>query len=143
MDEGTAGRLRIAVGRLTRHLRATEAGVDAGLTPTKTAVLMHVVRGQRVRLADVAEEHGMNPTLLSRAVATLAEAGLIERTADPDDRRAGWLEPTKQGIRLAERIRKQRTAAVEAGLARVSEEDRATLEAALPALERLSEALKR
>jgi DNA-binding MarR family transcriptional regulator len=143
MEDGTAGRLRIVVGRLTRLLRATEAGIDAGLTPTKTAVLMHVVRGQRVRLADVAEEHGMNPTLLSRAVAKLAEDGLVRRTPDPDDRRAGWLEPTATGIRLAERIRKQRTAAAETGLSRVSDEDRATLEAALPALERLAEALRR
>jgi DNA-binding MarR family transcriptional regulator len=143
MEDGTAGRLRVVVGRLTRLLRATEAVIDAGLTPTKTAVLMHVVRGQRVRLADVAEEHGMNPTLLSRAVAKLAEDGLVKRTPDPDDRRAGWLEPTAAGIRLAERIRKQRTTTVEAGLSRVSGDDRATLEAALPALERLAEALRR
>jgi len=143
VEDETAGRLRSVVGRLTRLLRATEAGLDADLTPTKTAVLMHAVRDRRVRIADVAHEHGMNPTLLSRTVANLSEAGLIKRTPDPDDRRAGWLEPTPAGIRLIERIRKQRTAAVEAGLARVSGEDRATLEAALPALERLAEALRR
>jgi DNA-binding MarR family transcriptional regulator len=143
LENETAGQLRIAVGRLARLLRATDGGVDAGMTPTASAVLFNVVRAGRVRLAEVAEQQGMNPTLLSRTVAKLAAGGLVKRTPDTDDRRAGWLEPTAAGIRLAERIRRQRTAAIEAGLSRMSDEDRATLEGALPALERLAEALRR
>jgi DNA-binding MarR family transcriptional regulator len=141
MENDTAQRLRIAVGRLSRYLRPTEAGQHAGLTPTKTTVLLYAVRCGRVRLSEVAEREGLNPTLLSRTVANLCELGLVERTADDEDRRAGWIEPTAAGKRLAEKIRRQRTAAVEAALGELPEADRETLSRALPALEALAEVL--
>ncbi|MBO0769186.1 MAG: MarR family transcriptional regulator, partial [Solirubrobacterales bacterium] len=140
-ETDTAQRLRIAVMRLARVLRSTEAGVAADLTPTRVAVLLNVMRNSPVRLADVASQEGLNPTLLSRTVAHLEESGLVSRSADPDDRRSAWLEMTAEGKRLATKIRKQRTAAVERGLAQLSAEQREQLEGALPALERLYQEL--
>lgn len=138
-----AQRLRIAVMRLARLLRSTEAGLAADLTPTRVAVLLNAMRNSPVRLADVAEQEGLNATLLSRTVASLADAGLLSRTQDADDRRSAWLEITPAGRRLATEIRRQRTAAVEQALARLAPAERASLEAALPALERLYEELGR
>ena len=46
-----------------------------------------------------------------------------------------------EGRRLAQRIRRQRTAAVEVALARLDADDRRALEVALPALERLAVSL--
>ena len=134
-------RLRIAVMRLARLLRPTDAGNAAELSPTRVAVLLNAVRNGPVRLSEVAEDEGLNPTLLSRTVAWLAEAGLVSRRADPDDRRSAWLEPTEAGIKLALRIRTERTASVEAALDALSDTDRLHLEAALPALEALAEGL--
>ena len=137
----TSQRLRAALGRLSRLLRPTEAGLAAGLTPTRVAVLLNVVRAGPVRLAEVAEQEGLNPTLLSRTIGHLVDDGLVVRTTDPTDRRSAWVEATADGRKLAQRIRRQRTAAVEAALAQLDADDRRALETALPALERLAEAL--
>lgn len=135
----TAQRLRIAFGRLARQLRATDAaGVAAELTPTRVAVLLNAVRNAPIRLADLARQEGLNPTLLSRTVAHLVEAGLVVRTADADDRRSAWIEPTDAGRRLAQQIREHRARALRAALAKLDEDEQRAVEEALPALERLA-----
>lgn len=141
IDTATAQRLRMAFGRLARVLRSTEASLAADLTPTRVVVLLNTVRNGPIRLADVAEQEGLNPTLLSRTVATLAKDGLVTRTTDEADRRSAWLDGTPAGRELAEKIRAQRTHAVEIGLSRLSRDDRELVEAALPALEELAEHL--
>jgi DNA-binding MarR family transcriptional regulator len=123
-------------------LRATPAARAAGLTPTKTSILLALVRGGPTRLADLGDSEGINPTMLSRVVAGLVEADLLERTSDAGDRRQAWVSPTTRGRRLAERIRRERTEAVEAGLAELSAEQRERIEGSLPALEALAEELK-
>jgi DNA-binding MarR family transcriptional regulator len=104
-------------------------------------VLLHVDRHGPIRLAQVAEEQGLNPTLLSRTVAALSEAGLLKRRADAEDRRSVWLETTPRGAGLADQIRGERTVAVERALQTLSAEDRAAVEAALPALEAVADGL--
>jgi DNA-binding MarR family transcriptional regulator len=141
IETDAAQRLRIAIMRLARLLRPTDAGDAAELSPTRVIVLLNAVRNGPVRLAQVAEDEGLNPTLLSRTVAWLSDAGLVTRSSDLSDRRSAWLEPTEAGIRLAVKIRTERTAAVEQALAGLNPEDRASLEAALPALEALAEGL--
>jgi DNA-binding MarR family transcriptional regulator len=141
-DLDTAARLRVVVGRLSRRLRATPAARAAGLTPTKSSVLLTVVRGGSVRLAELADAEGINPTLLSRAVAGLCQAELLERSSDAGDRRAAWVCATGNGRRLAERMRRERTDAVNAGLTELAADQRRLIEAALPALEALAERLK-
>lgn len=103
---------------------------------------MHVVRAERLPLSELAVTEGINPTMLSRVVADLAEAGLLERVADERDRRAAWVKSTAGGRRLAERIRRERTDALNLALDELSDSDRRQLERALPALESLAEALK-
>jgi DNA-binding MarR family transcriptional regulator len=100
------------------------------------------VREGPVRLSELAEAESINPTMLSRVIAALAEDGLLERTCDERDRRAAWVKPTAAGRRLAERMRRERTDALLVGLAGMSESDRRVIEQALPALEQLSEQLK-
>jgi DNA-binding MarR family transcriptional regulator len=128
-------------GQLSRRLRPTEAVLAADLTPTRVTVLLNTVRNGPIRLAEVAEQEGLNPTLLSRTVANLAQDGLVTRTPDESDRRTAWLDATPAGRELAERIRAQRTHAVQVALAELSPEDRGLVEAALPALEQLAQHL--
>jgi DNA-binding MarR family transcriptional regulator len=141
VDTETAQRLRMVFGRLARLLRPTKAGLAADLTPTRVAVLLNTVRNGPIRLAEVAEQEGLNPTLLSRTVANLADDGLVTRTADEADRRSAWLDATPAGRELAERIRAQRTQAVQIALEELSPQDRTLVEAALPALEQLAQRL--
>ncbi len=141
IETEAAQRLRITLGRLARLLRTTDAGLAADLTPTRVAVLLNAMRNGPVRLSIVAEQEGLNPTLLSRTVATLIGDGLISRTPDAGDRRSAWIEPTAEGRRVAERIRHERTQAVETALDGLDAEDRDAVLGALPALERLAEHL--
>ena len=142
LDIETAARLRTAIGRLSRRLRTTAAARDAGLTPTAISVLLSVVRSGRVRLSELAEAEGVNPTMLSRVVGGMVEDGLLVRSSDVGDRRAAWVEATPAGRRLAERTRRERTDAVSVALAALPESEQRRVERALPALETLAEELK-
>jgi DNA-binding MarR family transcriptional regulator len=94
-----------------------------------------------VRLSEVAAAEGINPTMLSRVISELAADGLLDRASDERDRRAAWVRATASGRRLAERIRRERTQAVNQALAELDPAARSTVIGALPALEALAAAL--
>ena len=131
------------IGRLSRRLRPTAAATAAGLTPTRVTVLLAVVGEGEVRLSELSRAEGINPTMLSRVVADLSEAGLVERLSDLGDKRAAWVRATNAGRRLAERMRRERTDAVKLALERLSASDRKCIDDAIPALEALADELKR
>ena len=138
----TPARLRAALGRLHRRLRPTASGTAAGLTPTRISLLNTINRLGPIRLSELAAEEGINPTMLSRIVADLAEGRLIERVGDPQDRRAALVTTTREGRRLVERMRRERTDVLSLALDGLAPSERRALERALPALERLAEELK-
>ena len=142
LDLETAARLRAVIGKLSRRLRPTPAAQEAGLTPTKTSVLQTVVREGPIRVSDLAESEGINPTQLSRTIGHLLETGLVERSADEGDRRAAWVKPTAAGKRIAERIRRERTDALNVALEGLDSAEREQIVAALDSLERLAEQLR-
>jgi DNA-binding MarR family transcriptional regulator len=142
LDEETAVRLRVAISRLYRRLRPTAASAAAGLTPTGSSVLLTIVRRSEIRLSELAEVESLNPTMLSRVVSDLAGAGLVARVSDDGDRRAAWVKSTPAGRKLSERIRRERTAALNRALAGLDEHDRRLIERALPALEGLAQELQ-
>ena len=132
-------RLRAVLGRLSRRLRPTLAG--SGLTPSQISVLFTVVRFGPLRLSEVAEIERLNPTMLSRVVAQLTDAGLIRRTADPQDGRAALVQAGAAGRRVRERIHVERTRALDAHVQELDAEQRDALWQALPVLEELAERL--
>ena len=141
-DLDTTARLRAVIGRLSRRLRPTPTARAAGLTPTRTSVLLTVMREGPIRVSDLAEAEGINPTQLSRAIAHLVDAGLVERSADEGDRRAAWLKPTPAGRKLTERIRRERTDALNVALQGLAPDERERIISALAALERLADHLR-
>jgi DNA-binding MarR family transcriptional regulator len=142
LDEETAVSLRVAIARLYRRLRSTAASTAAGLTPSGSSVLLTVARRGQIKLSELAETEGLNPTMLSRVISDLAQSGLVARANDPGDRRVAWVKSTPAGRRLAERMRRERTAALNGALEGLPAEDRKLIERALPALERLAEQLQ-
>ncbi|MGA2804407.1 MAG: MarR family transcriptional regulator [Acidimicrobiales bacterium] len=135
----SAARLRIAVARLSRRLRPTEAA--GSLTATEVDVLVAAERRGPIRLSDLASFAGLNPTMLSRLIPKLETAGLVRRLGAEGDRRVCRVEATAKGHRLLERIRSERNDALSKRLAELSAEERATVLAALPVLEDLAERL--
>ena len=141
-DIETAARLRTAIGRLSRRLRTTAAGQAAGLTPTGISLLLNVDRTGPIRLSELADSEGINPTMLSRVVGGLVDDGLLERSSDAGDRRAAWVNATRSGHRLAERMRRERTDALNDAMGALDERERRLIEDALGSLESLAEQLK-
>jgi DNA-binding MarR family transcriptional regulator len=80
----------------------------------------------------------MDPSVATRVVAGLETLGLFERTSDPEDRRASLVNLSEVGQRELAALWNQRTLELDARLERLSSKERDSLEAALPALEKLS-----
>ena len=99
IDADDVARLRIALARIARVLDRQSRGHT--LTGTQASVLATAARLGPVRITELAEIEGINPTMLSRIVGKLEDAGLLHRRADPDDRRAALVEPTDRGPRAA------------------------------------------
>lgn len=133
-------RLRAVIGRLSRRLRHTAA--SSGLTPSEISVLLTIARRGPLHLAELAEIEAINPTMLSRITGRLCELELIRRFPDPEDRRAALVDATASGRRMRKRIHRERTAVLQAHLeGLLGEDEQATLEAALPLLERLADSI--
>jgi DNA-binding MarR family transcriptional regulator len=131
--------MRRAIGRLNRHLRQTRAGAE--LTPSQYEVLITIVGRGPLRHADLASMEGLNPTMLSRIIGKLEEAGLVTRLADSGDGRVVHVAATKRGRDLVTRIRNERSDVLSAALNGLSEGEQQRLIAALPVLESLVEKL--
>jgi DNA-binding MarR family transcriptional regulator len=136
---GGAARLRIAVARLSRRLRPTAAA--GALTTTEVDVLVAVDRHGPLRLSDLADFAGLNPTMLSRLIPRLEVAGLVRRLGAEGDRRVCRVEATTKGRRLLERIRSERNDALSRLLRELDTADRDAVFEALPVLEMLADRL--
>ena len=63
---------------------------DTGITALQWRLLIYLRRHEGIRQGPMAELIEVEPITLSRMIDRLEEAGLVERRADPSDRRA-WL----------------------------------------------------
>jgi DNA-binding MarR family transcriptional regulator len=131
-----AARLRMTLGRLNRRVR--QHGPHT-LSSSQASTLASVEALGPVRLGDLAAHEGVTAPTQSRLVASLEAQGLLRRTPDSDDRRATLLAITAQGRRQLEQLRTERSAFLVEQLGRLSPDQRATLVAALDALEVLAE----
>lgn len=138
-DDLNAALLRIAVNRVSRRLRPTAAA--GTLTTTEVDILVAAERQGPIRLSDLAAFAGLNPTMLSRLIPKLEQAGLVRRIRDEVDKRVCRVTATPKGSRLLDRIRSERNDALSARLRELDASDRATLALALPILEDLAERL--
>jgi len=77
-----------------------------GVTRAQWKVLFRLSRQPGLRQVELADKLDVEPITLSRIVDRLEEAGLVERTADPADRRAWRLQVTSKAAPLIEKLRK-------------------------------------
>jgi MarR family transcriptional regulator, transcriptional regulator for hemolysin len=94
------------VGRLLRTY-ADQKARQFGMTRAQWAVLLKLERYEGLNQSDLAEYLDIQPITLTRLVDRLCDSGLIERRADPDDRRAKLLYLTPAARPLLERISTQ------------------------------------
>ena len=83
--------------------------------------------GDVCRLSDLAQAEGLDPSTMSRRIASLTDRGLVERAPDPDDRRAHQLRLTPEGVRALEAERARRVGVITDALADWDEADKEQL----------------
>ena len=129
-----AARLRLAIARMARRLRQ-EAGTDLG--PSQLAALATIERHGPLAPGELAERERIKPPTATRILGRLADAGLLERVRDPDDRRCSILSITGEGRALLRRLRARKTAYLAQRLSRLDPDDVAALERAADVIEAL------
>jgi MarR family transcriptional regulator for hemolysin len=91
------------VGRLLRTF-ADQKAAQFGMTRAQWAVLARLDRCQGLKQTELAEILDLQPITLTRLLDRLCDNGLIERRADPDDRRAKRLYLTPAARPLLDRL---------------------------------------
>ena len=76
-----------------------------GVTRAQWKVLFRLSRQPGLRQVELADKLDVEPITLSRIIDRLAEAGLVERTPDPADRRAWRLQVTETAQPLIAKLR--------------------------------------
>lgn len=130
-----AGRLRLSITRLARHLRQT---ADSDLSPTQASVLATVSKAGPLALGELAELERVASPTITKVIALLHEKGLVDKLTDPDDRRFVRVSLTVEGDALLERTRARKTAWLARQLQDLSPEDLERLTAATDVLEHLT-----
>ncbi|WP_370376091.1 MarR family winged helix-turn-helix transcriptional regulator [Catenulispora sp. GAS73] len=87
------------------------------------SVLSSVAAHGPARLSKVAQHVGLDPSTVSRHVQNLERAGLLQKAADPTDRRATQLHVTAAGLARLEEAWRRRAALIRDGLSQWAPED--------------------
>lgn len=132
-----AARLGNAATRLARLLRQQDTGQ---LSPTMRATIGTIARHGPITLGDLAAHEQVAPPTITKVVARLEAAGLVERQRDGTDRRVHRVVLSEAGRRQLDADRKRRRAWLATHIARLPEGDADLIAAALDALDRLTEA---
>lgn len=135
-----AARLRLVITRTARRLRQ-EAGTNLG--PSQTAALATIERHGPLTPSELAEIERVQRPTATRIVARLEEEGLLERVADPVDRRSFTVGTTAKGRALMQKLRTRKNAYLARRLRGLDAADLATLARSAEILEALLEGERR
>ena len=96
----------IALKDVARMIRtyADQQGNEFGVTYAQWVVLARLDRFEGLKQSELAEMLDLQPITLTRLVDRLCDSGMIERRADPNDRRAKRLFLTPASRPLLERL---------------------------------------
>jgi DNA-binding MarR family transcriptional regulator len=141
-DAGLATTLRISVSRLARRLRVerTVPGqAEPVLSDTQFAALATLEKHGAMSPGELAGHERVHPLSGTRVIAALEEWQLVTRAAHASDRRQVVLTVTPAGRVLVAKARRRRDAWLARRLNELTPQERATLRAAAPILEKLSQ----
>jgi DNA-binding MarR family transcriptional regulator len=130
-----AARLRLSATRLARQLRQES---DAGLSPSQLSALASIERHGSLTLGALAEQERVAPPSVTKVVAKLEAAGLVERRLDAADRRVAWVSTTATGNARLAKIRQRKNEWLSAQIARLDDAQRRRLADALDVLDALT-----
>jgi DNA-binding MarR family transcriptional regulator len=113
----------VLVRRLRRVIALRARMLHPELSPAAYSMLMALDDSGPRRASELVEMFSIDKGAVSRQVQTLLELGLIERTPDPEDRRALILAITDEGSRRLAHVARDRRQEVATLLQDWSEDD--------------------
>jgi DNA-binding MarR family transcriptional regulator len=138
--------------KLLRRLRAdlpledsseTDPGwrdvIELRATPGQLTLLRILVEHERCTMQELAEHLAVAPSTATAMVKRLLAQGYVERGHDDVNWRTVWVKPTEPGRQAVQVFEQARLNSLKRRLDRLSEAERATIRAALPALRHLVE----
>jgi DNA-binding MarR family transcriptional regulator len=135
MDPEVAA-LRRSVQRLARRLRAQRP--TGGLTMVQLGLLAQLMEVEPLRPADLAARVRTSPQALTRPLASLTAAGLVDRHPDPQDGRQQTLTISDRGWAALAEDAAPRDAWLDAALAGLTDAERGVLAIAARLMDRLA-----
>jgi DNA-binding MarR family transcriptional regulator len=106
-----------------RRARATAGRMHPELSLVSYTLLGHLEESGGCRATDLAAHYALDKSTVSRQVAALERAGLIERRLDQDDHRVQVLDLTDAGRRILAQVTESRREAFRERLTGWSEDD--------------------
>jgi len=135
-DTELSSALRISVMRLARRLRSERSSAD--ITLTQISALSALGRHGPSTPTELAAYERVQPPSMTRVIAALEERGLVSRVPHPTDRRQVLVAITDAAQAMLVEDRRRREAWLVAHLSELTADERATLQAAAPLLDRLA-----
>jgi DNA-binding MarR family transcriptional regulator len=130
---------RVLVALTAAVTAQSVAALNGKITLAQLRVLVVIASQGPRNLASVAQSVKVHPSSATRACDKLVEAGLLERTDDPADRRNLILRLTDSGWELVESMNISRREAISSILARMPAQQRGELAPAMAALVRAAD----
>lgn len=116
--------------------------VELRATPGQLTLLYTLVERERCSMQELAEELAVAPSTATAMVKRLLAQGYVERSRGDEDWRTVWVKSTEAGKHAVDVYQQARLRALHCRLAYLSDEERASIQAALPALYHLVEGKK-
>ncbi|HWS32928.1 MAG TPA: MarR family transcriptional regulator [Actinoplanes sp.] len=138
-----SARLAAVISPLRRTLLSTARAAERlpEIPDAQIEIIRALPRGTVISPAELAGRLGLSRPTVSNLLTTMETAGLIERRPRPGDRRRVEVLATGRALELFERFDRVSGDLIATAAEALTADDRAALTAALPALERLRDAL--
>jgi len=130
---------------LPLNTEASDAGpgwrevAELRATPGQLTLLRILVEHERCTMQGLAEHLAVAPSTVTAMVKRLLAQGYIERSRGDTDWRTVWVTPTSSGCLAVSVYQQARLATLKRFLEQLSDDERASIQAALPALLHLVE----
>lgn len=135
-EDALVSRLRLAVVRLNRRLRAQRTSSAVSLTQVSALSTLH--KCGPLTPGELAAREGVQPPSMTRVIAALEELGYVTRTAHPTDGRQAIVELTERGLAYVHADISAREAWLDARLATLDPEEREVLSRAAEIIDRMA-----
>lgn len=131
-----ASRLRLAVVRLNRRLRAQRT--NSAVSLTQLAALSTLYKCGPLTPGELAAKEGVQPPSMTRVIAALEEHGFATRRPHPTDGRQAIVALTDEGVAFHDAQVSAREAWLDKRLAELTDEERDLLARAAEIIDRMA-----